>query len=269
MSYVERIVPGEAYWSSYVPAHRQRYQFATGFIRGGRVLDAGCGVGYGARMLAEAGATEVVAVDISDAALDQASRYFAHPRVRLVRDNCETMTMVDGFFNAIVAFESLEHFQEPRVFLEKVASLLTPGGVFLCSTPNAMVFPPSSDGRPKNPYHVHEYTPEEFHALLGSHFGEVSVRGQHLTAAYRFAGQLALLWSNPFIRFGLLLQRLRGHKVRWKAPSVDCTEADYVIREDELSSAEVLVGICRRSLRATREAYGSLTEAPMTDSGRF
>ena len=234
------------------------------------MLDAGCGVGYGARMLAEAGAAEVVAVDVSETALDEASRYFAHPRVRLVRDDCETLTMVDGPFDAIVAFESLEHFQEPAVFLERAASLLSPDGIFICSTPNSLVFLTASDGRPKNPYHVHEYKPEEFHALLGGYFGEVSVRGQHLTATFRFAAQLALLWSNPFIRLGFLVQRLRGRKVRWRAPSVNCTEADYVIREDELSSAEVLVGVCRRPmLRAAKETYGIVAEARTTRSGRF
>jgi len=246
VSYVERIVPAKPEWKAYIAGHRHRYQFAaTQFVRGSRVLDAGCGVGYGSRMLGDAGATEVIAVDISDVALEEARRRFAHHRVRFVQDNCETLTQVTGAFDTIVAFESLEHFHQPKAFLRRVAHLLSPDGVFICSVPNSLLFPPDANGKPQNPFHEKEYTPEELRRLLSEHFEVVTVMAQHLTAAYKLAKQSALLWANPLFRLGNLLQALWGHTFRWNPPVVECTEADYVMREEDQDSAEVLVGLCR------------------------
>ncbi|HEX6823783.1 MAG TPA: class I SAM-dependent methyltransferase [Candidatus Sulfotelmatobacter sp.] len=263
MSYVERIVPGQPEWKAYIAGHRHRYRFAAQSVRGSRVLDAGCGVGYGSRMLVDAGAEEVVAVDISDTALDQARQYFAHPRVSFVQDDCETLSRVTGSFDTIVAFESMEHFHEAGKFLERAAHLMSPNGVFICSVPNSLVFLPAGDGRPLNPFHVHEYAPDEFRKLLSRHFEAVTVMAQHFTAAYVLAKQAALLWSNPFFRAGSLIQRLWGHKLRWNPPVPECTESDYVMREDELDSAEVLVGVCRGSLlRSDQSTQSTDLEEP-------
>jgi 2-polyprenyl-3-methyl-5-hydroxy-6-metoxy-1,4-benzoquinol methylase len=246
VSYVERIVPGQAGWQAYIAGHRHRYRFAAAqFVRGNRVLDAGCGVGYGSRMLVDAGATEVIGVDISEVALQEARQHFAHPRVSFVQDNCEMLTQVTGPFDVIVAFESLEHFHQPESFLKRVAHLLSPDGVFVCSVPNSLVVLPDNSGRPQNPFHAKEYTPGELGSLLRGHFEAVTVMAQHLTAAYKLAKQSALIWANPLFRLGNLLQALWGHKLRWKPPIVECTEADYVMREEDLDSAEVLVGVCR------------------------
>lgn len=260
MSYVERIVPGQPEWNAYIAGHRHRYRFAAQSVRASRVLDAGCGVGYGSRMLADAGATEVIAVDISQDALDEARRRFAHPSLRFVQDNCETLTQVTGPFDTIVALESMEHFQRPRAFLERVAHLLSPDGVLICSVPNSLVLLPASDGRPRNPFHVHEYRPDELREILSTQFEAVTLMAQHFTGAYVLAKQSALLWSNPFFRLGSLLQTLLGHKLRWNPPVVECTEADYVMREDDLHSAEVLVGVCRSPL-VRNERWMQRTEA--------
>ncbi len=112
MAHVERIEPHQEEWKQWIGSHLHRYRFASQFVAGKRVLDAGCGVGYGTRVLIEAGASEIVAADVSEAALMSAEKLFSHPRVRFVRDNCETLQAVAGSFDAIVALESLEHFQD-------------------------------------------------------------------------------------------------------------------------------------------------------------
>jgi SAM-dependent methyltransferase len=45
--------------------HQARYRLALPFLRGKRVLDAGCGSGWGSKLLVEAGAREVVGLDIA------------------------------------------------------------------------------------------------------------------------------------------------------------------------------------------------------------
>lgn len=58
-----------------VRMHLMRYRYASARSRGACVLDAACGPGYGAAMLATEGkAARVVAVDISEAAIAGARR---------------------------------------------------------------------------------------------------------------------------------------------------------------------------------------------------
>jgi len=65
----------------------QRFQFALEWCRGKRVLDAGCGSGYGTHYLGCNGASSVLGVDISTEAIDEARREYQTDNVRFeVRD---------------------------------------------------------------------------------------------------------------------------------------------------------------------------------------
>jgi 2-polyprenyl-3-methyl-5-hydroxy-6-metoxy-1,4-benzoquinol methylase len=248
MEHVERIEPHQPQWKEWIGCHLHRYRFGSRFVAGQRVLDAGCGVGYGTRVLADAGASEIVAVDVSAEAVASAQKLFAHPRVHFVQDNCETLTNVQGPFDVVIALESLEHFHDVTSFLKQVHRLLAHDGVFICSTPNALITMPPGARRPVNPFHVKEYSPDEFKELLRACFGQVSLTGQHVTAAYILALRTSILWSNPFMRLGWLVQRLRGHRVPWTAPQIGTTEGDYIMSEANLERADVLVAVCRHPL---------------------
>ena len=66
--YVPELMRGELLEAE----HLARYRWAAPLAAGRRVLDAGCGMGYGAVMLLTAGASEVVGVDLAQAVLDAA-----------------------------------------------------------------------------------------------------------------------------------------------------------------------------------------------------
>jgi 2-polyprenyl-3-methyl-5-hydroxy-6-metoxy-1,4-benzoquinol methylase len=85
----ERIVPGTSVWTVHYPEHRQRYEFVAGhMIPQATVLDAGCGVGYGAALLADRGAGRVVAVDLAEDALAVARAQFARPAIQWIQEDC-------------------------------------------------------------------------------------------------------------------------------------------------------------------------------------
>jgi cyclopropane fatty-acyl-phospholipid synthase-like methyltransferase len=68
----ERIEPGREEWTAYYANHLHRYRFVAdklGELQDARILDAACGVGYGAKYLAERCGVAVVAVDRDPAAL--------------------------------------------------------------------------------------------------------------------------------------------------------------------------------------------------------
>src|SRR5262249_1310969 len=73
----------------------------------------------------------------------------------------------------------LEHLADRDRFLAELRRVLGPNGVCVLSTPNANYTEPI-DGRPRNPFHVHEYTPDELAGALRRQFGRVEVMGQDL-----------------------------------------------------------------------------------------
>lgn len=108
-------------------------QLANRLEPGASVLDLGCGTGEPvARYLFEKG-FRVVGVDESAAMLEIARRVL--PRVKFIRaEMCELE--LDEQFAAVVVWDSLFHVERGRhhsVF-QKLAALLTPGGLLLLST---------------------------------------------------------------------------------------------------------------------------------------
>jgi SAM-dependent methyltransferase len=150
--------------------HLARYRWAGGFAPGRRVLDAACGTGYGSRLLFEAGAQNVVSVDVSAEA--SAARFLRADVTRLPFD--------DGAFDLYVSFETLEHVEDDHALIREARRVLAPGGRFLCSTPNRDLLSPGLTlrDRPRNPYHVREYSIRELQELLAALFPKVRLCGQ-------------------------------------------------------------------------------------------
>ncbi|MEM2002864.1 MAG: class I SAM-dependent methyltransferase, partial [Candidatus Methanomethylicaceae archaeon] len=91
--------------------HLMRYRYASACSRGACVLDAACGPGYGAAMLATEGkAARVVALDISEAAIAGARRkYKAYTNLEFIRGNVEDLPFADHTFDLYASFETIEH----------------------------------------------------------------------------------------------------------------------------------------------------------------
>ena len=145
--------------------HLARYAFAEPLAAGKRVLDAGCGTGYGAARLAAAGGS-VWALDNDDESLrDGASKY---PAVQLVRGDCAELPFADDSLDLVVAFEVIEHLERWTDLIAEAARVLDPAGVFIVSTPNRPYYASSRDE--PNPFHVHEFEHDEFRTALAGRF---------------------------------------------------------------------------------------------------
>lgn len=234
----ERLVPGEGEWTEYAAHHLARYQFAIEYAQGRRVLDAGSGSGYGARLLKAAGAASVLGIDVDPEAVGLASQRFGGEGVEFLLDDCEQPAKVTGPFDLICNFENIEHLEHPERFLAAATRLLSPEGVLLVSTPDRAATPPFVHGRPRNPFHVNEWYRDEFQALLAPYFGQIDLRVQVQSTALESrleavaALREGLMWSNPLLVF--LWRRLPWIPKRqraWKklAGLAAPTVADYPI----------------------------------------
>lgn len=154
--------------------HIARYSFAKELCAGKRVLDAACGEGYGSRLLANWGASEVVGVDISAEAIASAQQHFASDNVKFIQNDAETLQrhFEPHSFDLIVSFETIEHVQDPELFLRNIRDLLKPGGVVAISCPNDWWYFPTEAER--NPFHLRKYHLDEFRALTESVLGQAS-----------------------------------------------------------------------------------------------
>jgi O-antigen biosynthesis protein len=151
--------------------HLARYQLAAQLATGREVLDAGCGVGYGAAILARAGASRVVGVDLAPEAVDTATEAAGDLAEFLIGD-VQDLPFAEGSFDLVVCFEVLEHVREPHRALVQLKSVLRSDGVVIVSSPNPDVYPAG------NPHHVHEFTPEELREALTAEFANVVLMGQ-------------------------------------------------------------------------------------------
>ena len=203
--------------------HLARYLFAADYARGRRVLDAGTGSGYGARLLRSTGAMTVVGIDLAPETIQQAITRFGGDGVEFFVDDCEQLGQVVGPFDLICSFESVEHLHHPERFLDAAGRLLARDGNLLISTPDRASTPPFVNGRPKNPFHIREWYEEEFCTLLSGYFAEVKMYAQVETTALRSrtaaiaALYQVLRWHNPLVAFFLRRRPFRSRYWRtWK-----------------------------------------------------
>jgi len=172
----ERFVPEEMHGELVEAEHLARYWWAGAFCEGQRVLDAGCGVGYGAGVLKRAGALEVVAIDLSEAIIEVA-RGEAPDGVVFDVGDLRSLPYAEGSFDLIVCFEVIEHVEEPERVLDQLARVLHPKGLLLISSPNRDHYVPG------NPHHRHEYVPSELRTALENRFSAVRLLSQHVMIA--------------------------------------------------------------------------------------
>src|SRR3954447_13913879 len=85
--------------------HVIRYAGAVAVCPGKRVLDVACGEGYGSFLMAQAGAGEVIGLDVSAEAVAAAARQFPHPRLRFLAGDAANMDSLlgDSQFDLIVS----------------------------------------------------------------------------------------------------------------------------------------------------------------------
>lgn len=175
----ERTLPGipdENYWyRRHEVAYLAALQLVHEIGSEARVLDAGCGEGYGADLLAGT-AAQVVGFDRDSAAVEHARRMYTRPGLLFVTaDLQQPETIPEGSFDLIVALHVLDHLETPETAVETLAHRLARGGGLYVATQNHLLL--TGAGHAPNPFLRSEFGPAELTNLLGRHFAEVALWG--------------------------------------------------------------------------------------------
>jgi SAM-dependent methyltransferase len=236
MNYPERIVPGEAE-PGIDAIHLKRYDFAAPLCGQRRVLDAGCGVGYGTTRLAAAAAS-AVGVDIDANAISYAREHYGAPNLSFEVMDVGALAFADASFDAVCSFETIEHVDNADRVLAEFVRVLAKDGVLVVSTPQVE----ETTTSPANPFHRVEFSRTDFEALLRRHFPSVELYGQRRlqTRRHRIAQRLDMLGLRR--RFPALR---RASAVLGTTPTAELTADDIVITREGLEQATEIVAVCR------------------------
>ncbi|MEX2448160.1 MAG: methyltransferase domain-containing protein [Solirubrobacterales bacterium] len=225
-------VPEENYWFR---RHLAVYEWIGARVAGRRVVDMACGEGYGADVLAAAGAASVVGVDANPAAHEHARLRYVRPNLRFERD------LVESFAepcDAVVFLQTIEHVQDAGAILEHFKAMLAPGGVAYVSTPNLLTLAPPGAEKSDNPWHLREYRAEEFRALCEGHFERVELLGLFHARKLR-AHELAIKLGWDSVHKALRLTKPFYDRF---TPAI--STSDFKLREGDLDRALDFLAIC-------------------------
>jgi len=178
----ERVIPGQVnddLWGEHVA----RYALAERFAHGRRVLDLGCGAGYGTASLARV-ASSSVGVDIAPDAIAYAADHF--PNVRFLQVPAHAVPFPPASFDLVTAFEVIEHLRDWRGLLTEVQRVIAPDGMLIVSTPNKRYYAEARATSGPNPFHEHEFEFGEFRAALSEFFPHVQILFQDRVEAFTF-----------------------------------------------------------------------------------
>jgi SAM-dependent methyltransferase len=151
--------------------HVARYKWAAAHLQGLRaeggellphVLDVACGIGYGSRILADAG-FRVTGKDRDAEAIEYGRQHYAHERVTFFCEDVRSVYAMERA-DAAVCFETVEHLEDPLPFLRMLRAAAPR---LLVSVPNESAMPFRGPGHEDGyAFHHRHYTTVQFLDLL-------------------------------------------------------------------------------------------------------
>lgn len=102
-------------------------------LRGQRVLDLGCGLGYHCRWAAEQGAASVTGIDLSERMLESARTTCAGLPVTFRRADLETADLGENAYDLAFSSLAVHYLEDFDSFCRRVRKALRDGGHFACS----------------------------------------------------------------------------------------------------------------------------------------
>jgi 2-polyprenyl-3-methyl-5-hydroxy-6-metoxy-1,4-benzoquinol methylase len=244
----ERCIPekSDSYWYF---NHLARYTFAKPMVVSKAVLDARCGEGYGASILAEV-AQNVTAIDIDEHTIMRAQLKYTSPNLTYAKMDASSLEFAEASFDVVCSFEVFEHIDDCHKYLSEIHRVLKTGGLFIVSTPNKDKYPRAG----LNPFHVREFTLDEFRHQLAEVFEEVEIYGQCCKLKAR------QLYHTPLARLIYKIRRCLGIKLRiptglrhfaenvFTGHSIQEVKIDdFDISRDQVEEAEEFVALCKRT----------------------
>ena len=157
--------------------HSAAYLHALRVVDGKSVLDLGCNSGYGTEILSTR-AQIAVGVDVSERAIELARNKRTGASIAFQVIDGVRLPFEDNSFDVATCFQIIEHLVEYDSFMNEVKRVLTPEGIVIFTTPNALLrLDPGM--KPWNPFHVREFDADDLESTLVQYFEHVCILALH------------------------------------------------------------------------------------------
>lgn len=125
--------PAESYPLQISATERDRIATVRHFVRSGRLLDFGGGIGKTALAANAAGFSAIVLEDSHRAVNDGQAH---HPEIAWLEGKTIPDSIADGSLDVVTLFHVLEHLIDPRALLAQIHRKLRCGGLLVIEVPN-------------------------------------------------------------------------------------------------------------------------------------
>lgn len=100
-------------------------------IKGAKVLDLGCGFGWICRWAREAGAEQVLGIDVSSNMLAKAQEFPIDPAITYLQADMETLELDPFTFDVVLSSLAMHYLKNLPALVSQVYKRLKPGGTFI------------------------------------------------------------------------------------------------------------------------------------------
>lgn len=160
---------------SVVPCQIEAYFLALNKYAkpGCKVLDVGFGLGYGINILSIL-ADELYGIDVDEKSLRHCNNTIHNRNPKLkhleVYDGYK-INYPDNFFDILTCVDVIEHVEDYDKLIDEMLRV-SKNGIFI-STPNRIPVNTRPDGKPKNYWHLREWSYEEFNRIIETHTNKI------------------------------------------------------------------------------------------------
>lgn len=166
----ERITPRDAAIAPFFSQQQKVYTFCRKYVKNKCVLEIGSGSGYGTNRLAKY-AKQITGIDKDKSSITESKKNYKTKNILFIRTSIEEFNPIQKF-DTIIILQVIEHVQDFKSFIKKAAYFLKKDGVVIISTPNS-----KTQSYNENPYHFHEFSPDELKGYLSEYFKSVLLYG--------------------------------------------------------------------------------------------
>ncbi len=179
------------------------YEWCIPIITGKKVLDTGCGLGYGAAYMAQH-ANEITGIDYDAETIENNKKEYASIKnISFVQGSIPPLPFPDNSFDVVTSFQFIEHIHLRKEFTKECLRVVKPGGKVLITTPNI------KRSLARNPFHIHEYTFDEMNKEVSLFTNQFELLGLNANERVRKYYEE----NGKFVRMILKFDILGLHKI--------------------------------------------------------
>lgn len=228
--------------------HLAAYEFCLPYVMKKRVLDLGCGDGYGSYLLAEK-ARKVVGLDINEQMINKAAKNYQAENLKFKVGSALALPRLEKF-DVVISLQLIEHIVDTDLYLNLLRKILKNGGKAIFSTPNRELRLGKGE-KPWNRFHVREYDAPEFQCVLTEHFLKVTILGLQAVPEIYKLEKRRLYLRRIIAKLDVLqlYQHIPKEPTDWmlerfKKKTRQISSSDFWASKENIENALDLVAVC-------------------------